>query len=146
MLLKPFPAFLDPPFQSIAAINSWLPVFTRPEAVQIVFDSWRFLQRDKEFRLYGCVVLENYLHLIATAPVHVDAIKSFKMFTARQIIDLLERHQARVCTPRRTSRMRRKSGRRSGRSIRPRRPRRRSGSDRQSIDHPSTVCPVRDLI
>jgi putative transposase len=46
----------------------WLPVFTRPEAIQIVFDSWRFLQKERAFKLYGYVVLENHLHLIAPAP------------------------------------------------------------------------------
>jgi REP element-mobilizing transposase RayT len=77
-------------------IVGWLPVFTRPEAVQIVFDSWNFLKREKEFRLYGYVILENHLHLIASAPDLANAIKSFKMYTARQIIDLLEAHGATV--------------------------------------------------
>ena len=77
-------------------IVGWLPVFTRPEAVQIVFDSWNFLKREKEFRLYGYVILENHLHLIASAPDLANAIKSFKMYTARQIIDLLEARGAKV--------------------------------------------------
>jgi len=71
-------------------------VFTRPEGAQIIFDSWEFLRREKGFRLFGYVVLENHLHLIASAPNLANAIKSFKMFTARQIIDLLDRHQAKV--------------------------------------------------
>jgi REP element-mobilizing transposase RayT len=77
-------------------INSWLAVFTRPEAVQIVFDSWVYLSRERGFQLYAYVVLENHLHMIASAPELANAIKSFKMYTARQIIDLLERHQAKV--------------------------------------------------
>jgi REP element-mobilizing transposase RayT len=77
-------------------IVGWQAVFTRPEAVQIVFDSWDFLKREKHFRLYGYVVLENHLHLLASAPDLSGAIKSFKMYTARQIIDLLERHRAQV--------------------------------------------------
>jgi len=77
-------------------IVGWLPVFTRPEAVEIIFDSWRFLMREKTFRLYGYVILENHLHLIAEAPDLANVIKSFKMFTAREIIDLLESHGASV--------------------------------------------------
>jgi REP element-mobilizing transposase RayT len=77
-------------------INGWLPVFTRPDAVQIVFDSWAYLSRETGFQLYGYVVLENHLHLIASAPELANAIKSFKMYTARQIIDLLLRHEAKV--------------------------------------------------
>jgi REP-associated tyrosine transposase len=77
-------------------IVGWFAVFTRPEAVQIIFDSWEFLSREKGFRLYGYVVLENHLHLIASAPDLAGAIKSFKMYTARQIIDLLEKSGANV--------------------------------------------------
>jgi putative transposase len=77
-------------------IVGWLPVFTRPEAVKIVLDSWQFLAKEKGFRLYGYVILENHLHLIASAPDLSGAMKSFKMFTARQIIDLLEAHGAKV--------------------------------------------------
>ena len=37
------------------------PVFTRPAAVQIVLDCWDFLRQNREFVLYGCVVLESRL-------------------------------------------------------------------------------------
>jgi hypothetical protein len=71
-------------------IVGWQAVFTWPEAVQIVFGSWNFLKKEKGFHLYAYVVLENHLHLIGSAPELSGAIKSFKMYTARQIIDLLE--------------------------------------------------------
>jgi putative transposase len=77
-------------------IVGWLPVFTRPEAVQIVFDSWRFLQQNHALALYGYVILENHLHLIASAPELSTALKSFKMFTARQLLHLLEQRSATV--------------------------------------------------
>lgn len=77
-------------------VVGWLPLFTRPEAVQILFDSWRFLQQHRNFRLYGYVVLENHLHLLASAPELAAAMKSFKMYTARQLVDLLEKHSAQV--------------------------------------------------
>jgi REP element-mobilizing transposase RayT len=84
----------DYPYFLTCTIVGWLPVFTRAEAVQIVFDSWAFLGKEHDFRLYGYVVLENHLHLIASAPNLANAMKSFKMYTARQIIDLLLSHQA----------------------------------------------------
>jgi putative transposase len=77
-------------------IVGWLPVFTRPDAVEIVFNSWNYLRLNKGLCLYGYVVLENHLHLVASAPDLSDVIKSFKMFTARQIVDLLEAKQAKV--------------------------------------------------
>jgi REP-associated tyrosine transposase len=56
------------PYFMTCTIVGWLAVFTRPQAVQIVFDSWEFLKREKGFRLYGYAVVENHLHLIASAP------------------------------------------------------------------------------
>ena len=75
-------------------IVGWLPVFTRPDAVAIVFDSWRFLQQNRGLDLFGYVILENHLHLVGSAPELANVVKSFKMFTARTIIDLLERNGA----------------------------------------------------
>lgn len=61
VLQNPSPHFLT------ATINHWLPLFTRPETANIVLDSWRFLQADNGFILYGYVILENHLHLIASS-------------------------------------------------------------------------------
>jgi REP element-mobilizing transposase RayT len=84
------------PYFLTCTIVGWLPVFTRREAVQILFDSWAYLKREKGFRLYGYVVLENHLHLIASAPDIANAVKSFKMYTARQIVDMLKFHRADI--------------------------------------------------
>ena len=84
------------PYFLTCTIVGWQAVFTRSEAVQIIFDSWIFLKKEKGFRLYAYVVLENHLHLIASAPELANAVKSFKMYTARQIIDLLESQSAKV--------------------------------------------------
>jgi REP element-mobilizing transposase RayT len=72
------------------SIVGWLPVFTRPEIVNIVFDSWRHIQKERAFRLFGYVILENHLHLIGSAPDLSDVMQRFKSFTARKIIDRLE--------------------------------------------------------
>ncbi|HUT09377.1 MAG TPA: hypothetical protein VMY42_02685 [Thermoguttaceae bacterium] len=55
------------PYFMTCTIVGWLPVFTRPEAVEIVFDSRRYLQRERGFKLFGYVILDNHLHLIASA-------------------------------------------------------------------------------
>jgi len=41
---NPCPHFLT------ATVNRWLPLFTRPETVNIVLDSWRFLQQNSGFQ------------------------------------------------------------------------------------------------
>src|SRR5215510_7651964 len=90
-----FGANRQPHFLTCTVV-AWLPVFTRPEAVQIVLDSWRFLQTHGRMVLYGYVILENHLHLIASAPDLSKELKDFKSFTARQLLDLLEQHDAQI--------------------------------------------------
>jgi hypothetical protein len=71
-------------------VVGWLPVFTRPETVEIVLNSWRFLQAQQRLVIYGYVILENHLHLIASAEDLGKEIGDSKSFTARNIIDFLE--------------------------------------------------------
>jgi putative transposase len=73
-------------------IVGWLPIFTRPETMNIVLDSWRFLQSENRLKLYGYVILENHIHLIASAADLGKEIGDFKSFTARRIIDYLTDH------------------------------------------------------
>jgi hypothetical protein len=71
-------------------IVGWLPLFTRPEAAQIVLDSWKFLIDHQRLEIYGYVILENHLHFIASSRGSLGkVIGDFKSFTARQIIDRL---------------------------------------------------------
>jgi putative transposase len=77
-----------------STINSWLPVFTRQEAADIIYDSWRYLQRERGLQLYAYVVLENHLHMVVSAPGLSTDMQSFKSYTARKIIDLLKERRA----------------------------------------------------
>jgi REP-associated tyrosine transposase len=72
-----------------STVVGWLPVFTRPSAVQEVFESWRFLQERGELEIHGYVVLENHFHLIASGPDLAAAVSRFRSYTARRILDLL---------------------------------------------------------
>jgi putative transposase len=71
-------------------VVEWLPVFTRPDAVQIVVDSWNFLQREGRLKIYAYVILENLLHFIASGDNLSKEVGDFKSFTARKLIDLLQ--------------------------------------------------------
>jgi len=80
-------------------VMEWLPVFTRPEVVQIILDCWQFQQQEKGLKLYGYVVLENHLYFIAQAPNLNKCMQEFKLFTARQIIDHLKnKHVKQILT------------------------------------------------
>ena len=89
ILNKTYPHFLT------ATINHWQPLFTRTETVEIVLDSWRFLQQESGFEIYGYVILENHLHLITSSPDLSRDMQRFKSYTAKRIIDYLEQTQAK---------------------------------------------------
>jgi REP element-mobilizing transposase RayT len=71
------------------AVVDWLPLFIRPQAAQIILDSWSFLQRERRLRLFAYVIVENHIHFIASASDLSKEVGDFKSFTARKIIDLL---------------------------------------------------------
>jgi len=84
------------PYFITSTINSWLPVFTRHETADIIFDSWRYLQKERELKLIAYVILENHLHMIVSAPELPRVMHSFKSWTARRIIDLLTKCGSRT--------------------------------------------------
>ena len=77
-------------------IVDWLPVFTRPEAVQVIIDSWNYLQSNQRMTLFAYVVLENHLHFIASSDQLAKEVGDFKSYTARKLIDLLKSANAQT--------------------------------------------------
>jgi len=73
----------------------WIPVFTRPETVEILLDSLRYLLRDG-FTLYAYVILENHMHLIAQSAQLDRDIGRFKSYTAKQLLAFLEERRIRT--------------------------------------------------
>jgi len=89
---------LDPkaPYFLTCTIVQWLPMFTQPANVQILFDSIAFLQRERGLVLYGYVIMENHCHLLAQAPDLSQSLASFKSFTARQMVERLTQRRSPV--------------------------------------------------
>jgi putative transposase len=83
--------FLDhhPHFMTCTAIN-WIPIFSDPQHVQILLNSFHFLQHHQRILLHGYVIMENHLHFIASASDLSQQVASFKSFTARSLIDYLK--------------------------------------------------------
>jgi len=52
-----------PHFVTCTILN-WIPIFTRQETTQIVFDSLNYLKKSDNLNLYAYVILENHLHMI----------------------------------------------------------------------------------
>lgn len=77
-----------------ATVVNWLPLFSSPTLAQMLLDSLCFLQNEDRLILYAYVILENHLHVVASAPDLGKQIGNFKSYTARQIIDFLVAHHA----------------------------------------------------
>ena len=82
--LEQYPHFLT------CTVVNWLPVFSQPQLAQIITNSLDFLHSHKRLTLHGYVIMENHLHLIASAENLSKEITTFKSFTARSIIDTLK--------------------------------------------------------
>jgi len=77
-----------PHFMTFAVLE-WLPVFTRPDTVQILLEAFTYRQQNQGVRLYGYVILENHLHCILQSPDLEKQVRNWKSYTARQVIDYL---------------------------------------------------------
>ena len=75
-------------------VMEWIPLFTRDYLVGHLLSCWRYQQTHEHFNLYGYVVLENHLHFVAQAPDLGKCVSQFKSFTARTIIDDLQKRGA----------------------------------------------------
>lgn len=84
----------DKPHFLTCTVVEWMPVFTRPDAVQILLDSWSHLRNHDGLQLFGYVILENHLHFVAQAPRLDKCLASFKSYTAMRLIGLLEARKA----------------------------------------------------
>ena len=85
----------DNPYFMTCTVLNWIPVFTRPETVDILLNSLRYLTKEG-FTLYAYIILENHLHLIAKSTDLGRDIARFKSITARQTIVWLVENNVKV--------------------------------------------------
>ena len=80
-----------------STIVEWIPLFGFPSLTQIVLDSLSFMQEKERLTLYAYVIMENHLHVVASAEDLSKEFGDFKSYTARRIIDTLkENNQSRI--------------------------------------------------
>ena len=82
----------QPHFLTNTIIN-WLPIFTRPATVNILLQSFQYLQQQHQLKLYGFVILENHMHWLAQSENLPKDIHRFKSYTAKMIIRHLQQQQ-----------------------------------------------------
>ncbi len=70
----------------------WIPVFTRPETVDILLDSLRHLSNEG-LNIHAFVILENHIHLVTQSEDLRHDMARFKSHTSKQILaHLKENH------------------------------------------------------
>ena len=84
-----------PHFVTCTILN-WLPIFTRQESVDIIIQSLKYLQKEENLKLYAYVILENHIHLIVQSNDLVKSMRHFKSFTAKQLLKLLQKENAKT--------------------------------------------------
>jgi putative transposase len=79
----------DQPHFITCTVLHWIPVFTRPETVQILLDSLLYLSQNDDLEVYAYVILENHLHMAARSPDLGRSTAQFKSYTAKALIGWL---------------------------------------------------------
>ncbi len=79
------------PYFVTCTIQEGINLFSDPLLVQIVLDSLEFIQNSKAVKLYAYVIMENHLHAIMQSDKPSEDLQSFKSFTAKKIIESLEK-------------------------------------------------------
>jgi len=83
-----------PHFVTCTALH-WIPLFTRQDSVQIIIDCLKFLQKKDNLKLYAYVILENHLHMIVQSSDIEKSMKSFKQYTAKELLTLLKKENVK---------------------------------------------------
>lgn len=77
-----------PHFYTFTTVN-WVHVFHYKDLAEVVLDSIEYMQNNDRITLYGYVIMENHIHIVASAFNLSEQIKNNKSFTARKILDTL---------------------------------------------------------
>ncbi|MDA0659079.1 MAG: transposase [Planctomycetota bacterium] len=75
-----------------STVVAWLPVFSYPEFANVILESWRFLQTQRDIEILAWVILENHIHWIGVGPKLSRRVSEFKSFTATSILKLIEQN------------------------------------------------------
>jgi REP element-mobilizing transposase RayT len=82
-----------PHFVTSTTVN-WLMLFSQPALAETIFSALRFLQSQQRLTIHAYVLMENHLHLIAAAADLSREMQSFKSFTAKAMIGLLQQQRS----------------------------------------------------
>ncbi len=73
----------------------WIDVFTRKEYRDIVLESIKYCQKEKELILHSWCIMSNHIHLVVSAKNSdtSDILRDLKKFTSKRIIAAVHNDQ-----------------------------------------------------
>ncbi|MGZ3854037.1 MAG: REP-associated tyrosine transposase [Flavisolibacter sp.] len=77
------------------AVVEWLDVFTRRDYRDIVLESIRYCQKEKNLLLHGWCIMSNHIHLVVSSKNNdlSGVLRDFKKFTSKQIIKAIQENK-----------------------------------------------------
>ncbi|MFY0602055.1 MAG: transposase [Cyclobacteriaceae bacterium] len=69
-------------------VVGWIDLFTRKECCDIIINSMKFCQQNKELEIYAYVIMPSHIHMIARRKngLMSDLIRDIKSYTAKEIV------------------------------------------------------------
>jgi REP element-mobilizing transposase RayT len=83
----------QPHFITLTVLH-WIPVFTRPETVNILLDALKYLAQDG-LKVYAYIILENHCHLVVQSEALDRDIARYKSYTAKKLIQYLAKNNVK---------------------------------------------------
>jgi len=66
-------------------VKNWYYVFDRHNRFQILGDSIRYCQKNKDLKIYAYVFMLNHIYLIVSSSDMIAFVRDFKKFTSKEI-------------------------------------------------------------
>ncbi len=80
----------DFPYFVTATTVEWIPIFTEEKYFEIIKKSLEFCEKKEKFKVHAYVIMDNHLHLIISGKNLASAVRDFKSFTAKEIIEAIQ--------------------------------------------------------
>jgi len=81
------------PYFITSSITFGLPLFSNPVISEFILDNLKFLQEEREVKIFAYVIMENHLHAILQGEDLDLKVGSFKSYSARVILDHLQENK-----------------------------------------------------
>ena len=74
-----------------STIVQWIPVFVHKDHFDILIKSLEFCRKQKVMKLYAYVIMENHIHLMASAPDLANTMRAFKVLPPKGCLKVYQK-------------------------------------------------------